>query len=204
MEKNLSYFSLILMCANLIACSTGLTVKSEPADADVYIQAKDSESKTVIGKTPLTITEAELQEKAKVDPSASDYYVLTVEKKGYAPEKLLVPPTRLGHIETVVSAKLTESGNSSLITNKLLGHLFNAQKFANLAQFERAQSEIDKALEIEPKFARAMSLRGSIYFVQKNYNESLTWFEKALTAEPNFEEAVKMIAQIKKIQGASQ
>ena len=61
----------------------------------------------------------------------------------------------------------------------------------------RAQIETDKALEVDPKFVRSLSMKGSLYYMQKNYNEAVAWFEKALAVDNSFEEAVKMIAKIK-------
>lgn len=40
-------------------------------------------------------------------------------------------------------------------------------------------------------------MKGSIFYLQKNYDEALKWFEKALAADSSFEEAVKMINKIK-------
>ena len=104
-------------------------------------------------------------------------------------------------MSTTVLAKLKPGAEEGRVANVLLQHLFNAQKLANDADFERAQIEIDKALELDPKFVRAMSLKGSILFLQKKYEESLSWFEKALTLEPQFSDAIKMSSQIRKITG---
>ena len=185
----------------LTACHPTLSVKSEPAEAEVFIQPKGAEAKISLGKTPLSIPVEEIQGKAKINPSSGDYVELSITKKGFATERILVPPTRLGNMETIVVTKLKEGTDESLTANKLLNHLYTAQKFANQTQFERAQAELDKALELEPRFSKALSLRGSIYFIQKNYPEALNWFEKSLASDPGAEDSIKMISQIKKIQG---
>lgn len=182
-------------------CASKFIVKSEPTEAEVFIRNYGSDEKKSLGKTPISLSQAELQEKTKIDPSSGEFFELIVEMKDYQTERMLIPSSRLGHLETTVYSKLKSGQNESRIAQALLQHLFNAQKLANQQEFERAQIELDKALEMDESFTRAMSLRGSIYFLQKRYDESLKWFEKALSVDPKFDDSLKMITQIRKIQG---
>jgi tetratricopeptide (TPR) repeat protein len=188
----------------LVGCAPKLTVKSDPPEASVFFRSYGTEDKKLIGKTPLSLSLSEVQNQTKINPSSGEFFELILEKKDFQTERVLVPGGRMGHIETTVLAKLKPGQAEGRLAQILLQHLFNAQKLANDREFERAQMEIDKALEIDPSFTRAMSLRGSILFVQQKYEDSLKWFEKALTADPQFEDAIKMISQIKKITGLPQ
>jgi Flp pilus assembly protein TadD len=193
---------LLIPLMTLSACITArMSVKSEPTEASVYVKIPNTETRELIGKTPLTMTMKEFQDKAKIDPSNGELVEVDIEKKDFTTQKMLIPATRFGHISTTILSKLEPGNPETAQANRLLQHLFNAQKFANDAEFERAEIELDKALEIDATFTRALSLRGSIYFIQKKYDESARWFEKALAVDPQFEDSIKMINQIKKITG---
>jgi hypothetical protein len=46
-------------------------------------------------------------------------------------------------------------------------------------------------------------MMGSIYFLQKNYNESLSWYEKSLKGDPSNQDSLMMVAHIEKLIGRS-
>lgn len=202
--KNFMHTFLCSFTILIAGCATSrIVIKSEPPESEVYVRAAGSEEKKSIGKTPLTLSFSEIKESTKVDPTSGEFFELFVEKKEFQPERLLIPAARMGHAETIVLAKLKSSESEGRTVHRLLQHLFNAQKLANDREFERAQLELDKAFAIDANFARGMSLRGSIFFVQQKYEESLKWFQKALDTDPQFDDAVKMISQIKSIMGGS-
>lgn len=193
-------FFYFVMSFVFIGCATSkIIIKSEPSDSEVYVRAAGSEEKKAIGKTPITMSFSELKDATKIDPASGEFFELVVEKKDFQTERMLIPAARMGHAETIVLAKLKSSEGEGTTVHRLLQYLFNAQKLANNREFERAQLELDKAFAIDANFTRGMSLRGSIFFVQQKYEESLKWFQKALDNDPQFEDAIKMISQIKNI-----
>lgn len=192
-----SRFLLLSSVAVIVGCSgPRLRVQSEPSDVEVFIAHQTSKDRKPIGKTPLEITFQELNEKAAISSDAGDYAILIFDSKAIEPEKVLVPLMSIGMKTTVVKVKL-EPRQDIKFAGDILQRLHNAQKFAQAGQYERAQIECDKVLESDPEFVRALSMKASIYYVQKNFDESLKWYEKALAADPAFDEAIKMIAKIK-------
>jgi tetratricopeptide (TPR) repeat protein len=186
-------------------CSSLLIVNSNPPAAQVSViqWVGDSPLKpVVVGNTPVRIKVSELVENLKVDPGSGEYFELLVEKKGFTTQKLLVPATRMGHFQTQVFARLELLGpeakeeNKTDLANKLIQHLFNSQQFAQKSDFERALAEIDQALGTDAKFSRALSMKGTIYFLQGNLPESLKWYEKAIEVDPGYADAIKMISKI--------
>ncbi len=184
-------------------CASVFSVKSDPLQSDVfYIDPKSGEKKT-LGKTPLELPTAELRKVAGNDVFAGEFFTIQIEKQGFTPERFQIPSTRFGTLVTALDAKL-KTGNGpkeERLAKNILNHIFLAQKMANTGQFERAQIELDKVLSESPDFARALSMRGSIYFVQKNYAEALKGYEEALKADPQMEDAVKMAAKVRAMQG---
>jgi tetratricopeptide (TPR) repeat protein len=179
-----------------LGCSTKLKVQSEPTDAEVFVSQQYSTEKKSLGKTPLEISYAELNEKSGGPPKAGEFLVLSFEAKDFEAEKILLPAAPFGATDSNVSVRMVASKDANRAKN-ILDRLHNAQKFAQSSQFERAHIETDKVLEIDPNFLRALSMKGSIYYLQKQYEEALKWFEKALAADNSFEEAAKMISKIR-------
>lgn len=179
-----------------MSCTSKLKIQSEPADIEVFVAQQNSTQKKSLGKTPLEITYSDLNEKIGVTQNSGEFISISFESKDYDIEKVLLLAKPFGMTSTQVFVKLTPLKDVSHARD-ILQKLHNAQKFAQAAQFDRALVDIDKVLEVDPNFIRALSLKGSIYYLQKNYDEALKWFEKALALDGSFEEAIKMIAKIK-------
>jgi tetratricopeptide (TPR) repeat protein len=195
--------SLTCLCGFLIACSTpSFVVKSEPLQADVFIQDVKTGDKKLIGKTPLQMPIPEVKKIAGDSLTSGEFFTVSVEKTGFISQSFNVPATRYGTTLSQLDVKLKEGTvpKELRLAKEILDHLFVAQKFAVAQQFERAQIELDKILAPFPDFARALSMRASIYYAQKNYPESLKWYEEALKANPEMDEAVKMVAKVKTLQ----
>jgi tetratricopeptide (TPR) repeat protein len=190
--KNVVLSSLVF----LVACSSKLKIQSEPSDIEVFVSQQNSAQKKSLGKTPIEITYSDLSEKIRGTQNSGEFVYMSFESKDFDIEKVLLPSRPFGLTSTQIFVKLTPLKDVSQARD-ILQKLHNAQKFAQAGQFDRALVDIDKVLEVDPNFIRALSLKGSVYYLQKNYDEALKWFEKALALDGSFEEAVKMIAKIK-------
>lgn len=190
--KNVVLSSLVF----LVACSSKLKIQSEPSDIEVFVSQQNSAQKKSLGKTPIEITYSDLSEKISGTQNSGEFVYMSFESKDFDIEKVLLPSRPFGLTSTQIFVKLTPLKDVSQARD-ILQKLHNAQKFAQAGQFDRALVDIDKVLEVDPNFIRALSLKGSVYYLQKNYDEALKWFEKALALDGSFEEAVKMIAKIK-------
>lgn len=188
---------LLAMLIGLTACSgPKIKVQTSPAEADVYVAQQGSKEKTLLGKTPLEMSYQEMHQKVGSTQAGGDYLIMTVESRDYDTERLMVPPAAFG--SELVDIKLQLNPKDVMVASQILQRLHNAQKYAQLGQYERAQIECDKALEINPNFVRSLSMKGSLYYLQKNYDDALKWFDKALAIDNGFDEAINMIARIKK------
>lgn len=193
------YIALTLLgCMLLAGCGSTLVITSDPSDAKVFLKKPGGTDKVQLGVTPLEIRTSEVQEKADIANNSNEYRELIVEKDGYGSQNLFLPPTRFTTLKTQIFAKLDKTPDSEVAKGELMvQHLFNAQKFAQKLDFEKAHLELDKALAISPDFVRAISMRATIFYLQGKFAESLVWYEKALKLEPEYEEAVKMISAVR-------
>ncbi len=190
----------------LFGCSTtSFVVKSDPVQADVFIQDPKSGDKKPIGKTPLQLPMTEIKKTLGNSVSPGEFFNVIVEKQGFLPQTYAVPATKFGTMIVQYDIKLKPGSapKEVRVAKEILDHIFVAQKLALLQQYERAQIELDKVIIPFPNFARALSMRASIYFAQKNYIESLKWYEEAIKNDPELDDAIKMIAKIKNINGSN-
>lgn len=198
----LKYFITLSSLIVLTNCSSLFVVNSDPGKSDVYYIDSKTKEKKILGQTPYQIDVNELRNKAGESITSGDFFTVIVEKPGYLSEIFNIPTTRFGMLVTQLNAKLKEGNveNEKKLAKDILDRIFLAQKFALMQQFERAHIEVDKILTEYPTFPRALSMRATLYYAQKNYIESAKWYEEALKADPQFDEAIKMLARVKDLQ----
>jgi tetratricopeptide (TPR) repeat protein len=191
---------MILTLTSALGCAgASFQVKSDPIDAEVFVENPKTGMKKSIGKTPVEVSPSTLKEVAGPEILAGEYFNVIVEKKGFLTQRQSVPSTRFGTLLTSLEVKMKEGEDvkQAKIAGEILDRLFAAQKFALKKEYERAQIEIDRVIAEYPEFPRALSMRASIYFVQGKFAESIKWYEQALKYDPKMEEAIKMIARAK-------
>ena len=183
-------------------CSHLLVVKSEPAEADVYFVNPKTGDKKVVGKTPLNMPMSEVTSTVGPELAAGEFFTIGVEKNGYITQTLTLPAGQFGTLVTDLDVVLKQGATpkEERLAKSVIDRLFLAQKFALSQQYERAQIELDKILADFPGFARALTMRASIYFAQRNFTEALKFYEEALKSDPQLEDAVKMVAKVKAAQ----
>ncbi len=166
----------------------------------------ENKDKKSLGRTPIEMPVSEFEQKVGPQSSENQFYTIEFTKEGYEGEILTIPFASSGTLLTELNIKLkkapdkTEENEAELTkAQEIINSLFLAQKFAITKQFERALIELDKIIEEHPTFARALSMKGSVYFAQKNYQESLKWYEAALKADPQLEETVKLASKAREM-----
>jgi tetratricopeptide (TPR) repeat protein len=195
---------LLILLLAITGCSSTFEVLSTPAQADVsYMDPKTQEKKS-LGQTPLSIPMSQIEDAlGEKGAEGASFISIVVEKAGHQTQSIAIPRSSFGTMVMSLDVKLKEGDDKIQVgkADDILKRFFLAQRFTNNKEYQRALSEIDRIIEIAPGFARAYSMKGSIYFVQKNFAESLKWYEQAVKLDPQMEEAVKMIARVNTLMG---
>lgn len=199
----LRVFTGFLLFIFIVGCSSKVKVTSEPTEAMVNVITGEGKQKKSLGKTPLEMPMAEFEEKVGPQADGKQFYTLEFSKEGFAPQKLTIPYASSGTLLTEFNIKLSKGEAQEELgkAEELIKKLFLAQRFAITKQYERALIELDKILATHPDFARALSMKGSIYMAQKNYPESLKWYDQALKIDPEMQETVKLAAKVRQLTG---
>lgn len=196
-----SILILIVLSLFLNGCgSTPFKVVTEPDQADVYIVGQNPEDQKPIGQTPLLKTSKELAEQLKGQNSPGGLVNIVVKKDGFKTKDIWVPINAGGNLGTQLVLKLdptTSSEDEMKTAEALLKRLFLSQQFARTSQLERALIEIDKILEVFPKFDRALTMKAAIYYAKGDFQESLKWYENALAVNPELKTAIDMAAKVR-------
>lgn len=203
LQKHILFYSSLYLWVLVfsLGCSHTFVVDSDPPGAQVFVATNDKGDKKVLGTTPLNMPMQEVRSSLGQEVAAGEYFTIGIEKPGFISEKFSVPAGASGTLVTNLKIKLKEGdlAQEERKAKEIIDRLFLAQRFALLKQFERAQIEIDKILTDFPNFSRAMTMRASIYFAQQDYKESLKWYEAAIKADPQAEEAVKLATRVREI-----
>jgi tetratricopeptide (TPR) repeat protein len=175
-------------------------IKSDPSEAQISINLPNGQKKE-LGKTPLEVSFALFEEFVPLSPATGQMIPLLFERQDYESLLVMVPSVRLGLTSASVMAKLKSNQDAAASAEQLLQFIHNAQKFVNAGNFDRAHAEVDLALNKSPRFIRGLSMKASIFYVQKRWDESQAYYEKALAIDNSFEEAIRMLTEIRRARG---
>ncbi len=191
--------SLLFIMVSIGCASPKIRVDSNPEGADVYLANPKSSDKKLIGKTPLMIDVKQATELVQVFPSSRQYFRLIAEKKDYDTKELLIPIGTFGVTDTSVRVKMEPSRPKSETAKLVVQYLVNAQELINRGDFERADLEVERSIQLESGNPWAYSMRGHIYLLKKDYKRSLASFEKAIELDPSNEILLKKIVNTRNL-----
>ena len=187
-----------LGCLALCGCSSKLVVRSEPPEATLSYVVPDTNERKPLGPTPLTLDSRQLNEITRLSPNAGDMLELVFEKEGFATRSMLVPYNRALSLSTEVFVKLEEKKKDQVVYRQLVQHLVNAQDFINRNDLDRAEFEVQRALKLDADFSWSHLLRGHVFFLKRDYAQSLRAYERAVELDPVNQEARRMISRVRK------
>lgn len=182
----------------LSSCNTQYIIKSDPPDSEVYLIDNLTKDRKLVGKTPLIMPSERFKESFGHTLSNGEFMEFAILKDSFEEAYFLSPPPSFASGPIQVNAKLKQKNIDDASANQILNLFFNAQKFTSLSEFDRAHIEIDKILKMAPHMARAYAMHGAIYYVEKKWTESLAQYEQSLKYDPQMDDAIKMIAELKK------
>ena len=187
--------NLLLLNFFFVACASNITFKTNPPGAEVIVSTGDKFAS--LGQSPVTIEESKVGEKLGVNLRNIQYYRVMATKDGQASESVLLPVGLFGGTKTTVVIPMKNENNVAN-PDKVIRHVINAQKFAENKQLTQSHNELDDALKLAPRFSYAMSMKGALFFANKDFKRSKEWYSKALKADPGNSEALLMLKELEK------
>lgn len=219
MQRSVSVLLLFLFTALLISCATGrMELSSIPDGSSVQLISNRGEIKS-LGKTPLSLDMQGLFQ------NASDFAVIRVEKDGYFGQGFVIPRTSMPsnhEISVSLEQKPASKAAETLPTTPVAVELDKCTQLSkeNLTRlskgvavvqslilkrdFEVAKVRIAGLIADFPYISVLYDLQGNIYYLQKNYGEAVTAYEKSLELEPENMETAFIVKRLRAQLGRSQ
>lgn len=187
------------------ACSSTITLKSDPPATIRAVSLETGEPGSIIGKTPLTI------EKDKLF-SGSSFATVRFERKGFEPHLLTIPSAwdrgefkiRLNTLSKSLASE-DQKGDQTYEDNaydreikEMFYHIMKIQKA--LAKGDVVQASSDLSTLSSKNIPRSIIslLRGNIAYVKGDRKSALSLYETALAEDPKQDDLRAVIRKIKK------
>jgi len=166
------------------SCARRLTIRSEPAGADILI------NDAPMGKTPVELNLSDM-------PRVSNIKV-QLNKPEYGSFTGYIPGPTSATLSSEIDIVIPKNDDDSEKLNKQMSVVLKAQKLALQKQGPEAVKLLDESLKDYPRFTALYLAKANVLFLVKNYDGALAQYRKVLELEPTNEEAITMMAFFKK------
>ena len=171
-----------------------LTITSNPESCDVKILNSATGKFASVGKTPYTADLKNLK-----GPSGSDKMMqITVEKIGFIPFNIVIP--LLGSIDVKLKANLEVEKDIKYAADfdMLVGDLFDVLRMMRVKDYTSAVTKLSMLEKKFPHFSIVHEMKGSAYYLNKEYKKALNYYRKAFAQNPKNREAYRMKIYLEK------
>lgn len=187
----------------LSACSTTMTVVSNPKEADVFVLGISDSRRTLIGKTPIELPPLQ---------KGQDYYYLEIIKPGYMPSVAIIP--FISSLSANVEVKMTMKKQDSEWFKMAMRGVFINDTDAIVREFLQFQEKMIQGNDAEcvrlinvmgrvyGNIAAYHSLVGAYYWQKNNLEEARNSFERLLALNPKDAEAKRMLSVLNVMMGS--
>jgi tetratricopeptide (TPR) repeat protein len=199
MKLSLQLIFLALGFTNLISLASAeqLKLKSDPADAKVFIRDLGGIQNIKIGNTPY---EGNILDLA-TNYAKSNFFLVVIEKDGYESQSILLSDLLKSDIELNINLSPKEDILYFRKLDKSMNDMMEAQRLLRAQQYDEAISLLKNVETDQPKLSIVPELIGSAFYLKKDQRNSLTWFEKAYRMNPENKDAYTMKSYLRKALG---
>ena len=172
-------------------------VTSHPAGAEVFVKSPSQNKLTSLGKTPLKIPIADIINKYGTGPS----FVAEIVKEGFDPYNILI--THMGSTDINLKINLQIARNIK-ITKKfdfIMSSMFEAQRLMRNKDYKGAVGILDPLARKYPYFSTIFELKGIAWYLQKDFNKSLSNYRKAFSVNHENNDAYSVMLYLEKALG---
>lgn len=169
-------------------------ISSTPEKAEVFL-AVGGQQPTRIGETPLVIARESL-------PQASQPIRISIRKKGFDTENVLIPQASFsGSIEISSQLVASQSDNQCVesrgFVDKLSKSILLIQSMVNKGEYRSAEQAATALLTEYPDAAMVNVLVGNVHYLNRRFDEALRAYEKALRIDPSNREVEDVISRLR-------
>lgn len=176
------------------AFANEISILSNPVGAFIYVKDAKKGDRIKIGETPykgnLDQLVASLSSKAA--------FIVEVSKVGFEPYRILLTKTGAMDIELDVNLQISKNIEMVQDLDMLTGDLFDVQRMVRVKDYKSSLTKLNLLEKKFPHFSIIAEMKGSIYYLQKEYKRSLGFYRKAFGLNPENREAYQMKQYLEK------
>lgn len=193
MKNDFYKFALILSLIPGLSWANKLSIKSQPEGAEIFIVG--SSGKPVrLGATPY---EANLTDVINSYVKATSF-VLEIKKSGHLPYRVLLAKTADVDLELAANLELDPAISNIKAHDLLMNQLFDVQKMIRGRNFRDALLKLDDLEKKNPDFSIIPELKATAYYMNKEVENSLSYYRKAFSLNPENADAYRMKVYLEK------
>lgn len=163
-------------------------INSIPNKADVYIINATTLQKKFVAQTPLEMNYDDFVGAHGKDNT----FQIVVEKKGFAPNKVLVLNNAKNNIELLLSLEVSQEFKQIKRVDQLITQLFEVQRLVRSKDYNNSLDMLGGLVKEYPHYSSVYELKGGIHYLRNEFSESLSHYRKAFDINPENFEAFKM------------
>jgi hypothetical protein len=184
----------IVMLMSTSAFSEEISITSNPEQATISVRNAQTGQEVKIGKTPY---------KGSLDAIVSNIasgsvFMLELTKIGFEPYRVLI--TKTGSSDIALNVNMTVSRDMRMTQDfdLLMSELFDVQRMIRTKDYSSSMSKIDDLIKKFPHFSIVYEMKGSIFYLMKEFKRSLTFYRKAFAVNPKNRDAYRMKLYLEK------
>ena len=197
--KTLQILLLFILANIYISCSTPSTVKLQSIPNDAEISVVDSSGiAKVLGKTPITLNEAE------VYINNNRFSQIRIKKEGFVDNEVVVMKSTFGS-DIIINAQLKKDetsqnlGEQTNTQEKVASTIARANGLIQSKQYLEAETVMLNFIEQYPSVSVGFDYLGNLNYLQKKYAKALKYYKRAISLNPQNAERKIIVERIQNL-----
>lgn len=181
---------LILSVLFLSGCTTTkISLHTSPPGAEVYARAVGDKDLVLLGKTPLFITNQNLDKKN----NGSGAVYVEFRKDGYKSDSVYI--TEVSRVDLIIQREMQPKRDLEYQTwlNSHIDEMFEARRLAQSGYNDEALKIIERLKEQTPMVSALYEMEGGILMLKGHYQAALNAYRMAVKYDPESTDSVKMV-----------
>lgn len=186
--------TVLFMLISSLALASDINILSNPPGGIIYVKDAKKGDRIKIGETPYKGSLNQLVSNI----SSKAAFIVEVQKVGFEPYRILL--TKTGSMDIEIDVNLQVSKNISLVQDMdlLATDLFDVQRLIRGKDFQSSLKKLDLLEKKFPHFSIIAEMKGSVFYLMKEYKRSLGFYRKAFGLNPENREAYQMKVYLEK------
>ncbi|MCB0350323.1 MAG: hypothetical protein KDD38_04010 [Bdellovibrionales bacterium] len=188
----------VVLTLALVGCSTAkISLHTSPPGADVYAKSVGDKEVKLIGKTPLNITNTDLEK----EYGGSGAVYIEFRKDGYKTDGVYV--TEISHVDLNINRDMVPKRDLEYQEwlNTHISDMFEVRRLVQLNHYDQALKILARLKEATPMVSTIHEMEGGVLLMSHKYRNALESYRLAVKYDPERVEAVKMVRYLENTYG---